>query len=262
MNKLGLLITLLLSALIHTEARCDRFIYKGDTLYFETKSLLEQYPYIEDLRKGLVGYDSGMCYDCYQHPYIAEWTVINDIIYLTGIYSDSHKNLKANIDSLFNVHDGKVRANWVTDSLWIPHGKPINSGDVMISCYTGELNIFIANGKVTTVKKFNYANAGASIYSRNADSLKYFIATHINWKKIPYLGVETKRVIVNFIAGTEQSEDVKVVRGPDEPILKEEAVRVVELMPWMILYLHGKPYRQSWTLPVLFSEADRKKYSH
>jgi hypothetical protein len=60
--------------------------------------------------------------------------------------------------------------------LWVPVGKQIPSDEMMFSFYKSELHIFIVNDKITTVQEFNYPNAGQSIYARNPDSLRKFIA--------------------------------------------------------------------------------------
>jgi hypothetical protein len=86
MNKLfSIIFSFILVVFVNTKAKCDRFIFKGDTAYFDVNSPLEQYPGIQELRTKLVGYESEICFDCHPRPYSAEWTVINNELYLTAI---------------------------------------------------------------------------------------------------------------------------------------------------------------------------------
>lgn len=61
------------------------------------------------------------------------------------------------------------------------------------------------------------------------------------------------RVFVQFVVNKDGSiQDVKVTRGVD-PILDEEAIRVVKKMPkWVPAEQRGKTVRSRFTLPVMF----------
>lgn len=61
------------------------------------------------------------------------------------------------------------------------------------------------------------------------------------------------RVFVQFVVNRDGSiQDVKVTRGVD-PILDEEAIRVVKKMPkWVPAEQRGKTVRSRFTLPVMF----------
>jgi protein TonB len=61
------------------------------------------------------------------------------------------------------------------------------------------------------------------------------------------------RVIVQFVVNKDGSiQDVKVARGVD-PVLDEEAIRVVKKMPkWIPAEQRGKTVRSRFQLPVMF----------
>lgn len=263
MNRI-LFLSLLFISLFTTKAKCDRFVFNGDTSYIDSKSPLEQYPKIAALQLKLVGFGAS-CFDCNCFKYEAEWSIINNQLYLTNIYScpENNKHLKADINSLFDVHDGKVKAVWVTDSLWVPKGKPFAFFDIMIALYKTETLISIINGKIVLINEFNYPDSEESIYAKNESALRNFIYSNINWNKIPDLTGGLKRVFISTLTGTSgKPENIKIVRGTDEAIYNEEAVRVVSMLPWSIFYRHGKVFKENFSFVILFSEENREKYAH
>lgn len=254
----SIILSLLFISFFTKEAKCDRFIYKGDTSYIFEKSPLEQYPFVEQLRLPLSGYQSEPCWDCHMLQYDAEWTVINDQLYLTGIYSANYfkTRVKADINKLFNVTDGRVKASWVTTSIWIPIGKAIYWPDIMRGIYRNELLFTIENGKIKKTEKS--PNSVVSIYNTDNEALKKFICTNIDWNKIPDMKSEVKKVFLQFEPGVSgKPENIRVLRGSDS-LYNAEALRVTGILPWSILYLHGKLFREMWTIPVVFSEENRK----
>jgi len=262
MNRI-LILSLALISFFATKAKCDRFIFNGDTSYIDSKSPLEQYPGIAALQLKLTGFGA-TCFDCNCFKYNAEWSIINNELYLTNIYGcpGGNQNLKADINSLFNVPDGKVKAVWVTDSLWVPKGKPFAHFDMMVSLYKTETFISVINGKIALIKEYNYPDAEESVYAKNDAALRNFIYSNINWDKIPNLKGEIKRVFISTLTGTSgKPESIEILRGPDEEIYRNEAIRVISMMPWSIFYRHGKVYNENWTFAVVFSEESRKKYA-
>jgi hypothetical protein len=53
---------------------------------------------------------------------------------------------------------------------------------------------------------------------------------------------------------------LKILKGYDS-LFDNEAMRVVKSIPeWDIYYRHEKHERSYWTLPIVFSEDNRRKY--
>lgn len=265
MNKLlPIIISFTLVVFVNTKAKCDHFILNGDTSYIDSKSPLEQCPLMLTLRPKLADYGAG-CYDCDCTAYDAEWTIIDGRLYLTNIYSCQYSKarLKADINAFFNVDDGKVEANWVTDTLWVPKGKIIAHHDMMLVFYKAETKIFIVNGIVISIKEFDYPKQEESIYHRDGPALSEFIYSNINWTKIPNLEGQAKKVFISCETGASgKPENVRAVRGVDEKLYKDEAIRVMSMVPWSVFYRHGKVLREGYFLPITFSEENRKKYAH
>jgi hypothetical protein len=262
-KSLTLLLTFCL--LLCFNARADRFIYKGDTSYVNINSPLEQYPDIDDLRKQLIGFESMPCFDCPGRTYEAEWTVIDHNLYLTAIYSDENaiSKLKADINKLFHTHQGKVRADWVTQDIWVPVGKPIRWRDITQPIYGKEYKFTIMHGEIKEVKEFNYPTEKMLWNDTHPEILGSFIYSKINWNKLPDLNGKTIKVVLTFTTGASgRPENIKVRRPLDVQVYSDEAIRVMGLLPWSADYWHGAIRPQSWAYPVIFSEENRKKYTH
>ncbi len=53
-----------------------------------------------------------------------------------------------------------------------------------------------------------------------------------------------------------------ILRGSDNEIINQEALRVVNLIPeWDVYYRRGKFYRIAWSVPIIFDEQKRIKYA-
>jgi hypothetical protein len=104
----------------------DRLIYKGDTLILFSNPL-ETLLDIFSSRPKLFGDNEGCMTTACWRGYQAEWEIIENQLYLTGIYSCcySYDGVKADLQALAGDYYaiGKVKADWVTDNLIVPKGK-------------------------------------------------------------------------------------------------------------------------------------------
>ena len=140
-------------------AKADKIIINGDTIYFwPNRSALEQHPDIENIRKFLAGYKTDSCFDCRMVDYIAEWTMTDNTLYLTGIYPDNSikPGEKADLNKVFHVSNARVKAAWVNGSFWIPVGKPLRYRDMLTPVYGAERLLVIKNGHVIIQQVFKY----------------------------------------------------------------------------------------------------------
>jgi len=237
-------------------------IINGDTTYFlPRKSALEQHPDIKQIRKFLDGYKTGPCFDCGDIDYDAEWTIIDNSLYLTAIYAaqlSKKEGQKADLNKIFRVNNSRVKADWVNADFWIPVGKPLWSRD-MWSVYGAELLLVIKNGQIEKRQEFKYT---AERRLEPNEMLK-FIYSRIQWGKIPNLGNEQKRLFITFEAGdTGKPQNIFLQRKTDCVSCNEEVLRVLSLMPWPADYHEGKLLPLQYTMPLIFSEEQRKKYAH
>lgn len=224
---------------------------------------------IDSLRPKLFGEKNGGMNTACWREYIAEWTIIDNEIFLTNIYSCNYyeDSIKSDLKTVFGVeyNNGRVKATWLTGKILIPKGKLvhyIHSG--YESFYETELVLTFKNGILKEQITYDNSKSYKSIYTENQDSLLNFIYNNIDWNNIPDLKDKKKRVLISIISGEIRKPDsVLIVRPCDNEILNQEALRVVSLLPeWDVYYKHGVVYRMKWFYPVIFDEQKRMRYAH
>lgn len=246
----------------------------GDILIFENKKYelldtpLESYPQIDSIRDNLFGgKDGGLSTACWR-GYIAEWTIENEKIFLTNIYSYNYfsdgDSLKSNLKDLFGEKciGNKVKADWISKELLVADGEMIlYHHDAFIRFYEKERGFFIENGNLIDVVDYDNSKMKKSEYFENSELLLPFIYSNIQWDSIPELTNEKERVVINFSSGeSEKPENIEVLRGSTNPVFNEEAKRVIGLLKWNVYYKKGKPKRFRYTIPVIFSQEYKDKY--
>lgn len=156
------LLTLPFAKSIATEQIHDRLIYKGDTIPISPFPL-EQLYNIDSIRNKFFA-NSERCRStaCYR-GYKAEWVIINDQLYLTGILKccfneDNEDTIKADLKELFGnkFKDGKVKADWFSGNITAPLGKQLLSVHMgNVSMYEKELELQFKNGQLIGTKSYD-----------------------------------------------------------------------------------------------------------
>ena len=84
-------------------------------------------------------------------------------------------------------------------------------------------------------------------------ALMSYLAKNIEYPKEAENAGMQGRVVVQFVVNTDGSiEDAKVVRAVD-PLLDQEAIRVINTMPkWKPGMQDGKTVRVKYTVPIMF----------
>jgi len=238
----------------------DYLIYQGDTLKLFTNPL-EQFPGIDSLR-GKFFKNKTHSTACWR-GYIAQWIFIKNELFLDNIYSCSNRSqisqtaLKQFFGKRFS--NGRVKADWVNATMLAPHGKQLFYVHMGYeSIYEKELEFQVKNGQLIKVLIYDNSKSQKSVYSEDK-TLRQFIYSHIDWKKLPN---EEVRVVIQFSANEKGFIDqIKIAKGYNETY-DQEALRVVQAIPqWDVFYRHGKHFRIPWILPIHFSTENRKKYS-
>lgn len=242
-------------------------IWKGDTSTVFSNPL-ELHQNMDSLRTKLFGSQNADVNTGCWRGYIAEWTIVEEELYLTNIFSCTYyeNKVKADLKELFGSEysNGMVKATWVTGELLLPKGKLIHYVHLGYgSFYEYELVLTFNNGRLVNQKTYDNSLSRKSIYSENPDSLQKFIYSNINWQKVPKLKNKTERVIVTIFSGkTAKPDSIVVHRRAENEILTNEALRVINLLPsWAVYYRRGKVYPMPWLMPIVFSEENRKKYA-
>ncbi|MCH7535201.1 MAG: hypothetical protein IH948_05565 [Bacteroidetes bacterium] len=114
-----------------------------------------------------------------------------------------------------------------------------------------------------TQQEYDNSKSSKSIFTENQDSLQSFIYTNIDWDKIPDLKDEKVKVFVSIQSGeTTKPDSIMIIRGVENKLYNQEALRVVKLIPeWAVYYRLGEVYSMKWTLPIIFDEQKRRKYA-
>ena len=241
----------------------DRLIYNGDTVSIYSNPL-EQHPKIDNLRPNLFDDKQGCnSTDCWRE-YQAKWEIVDNELYLIGIYSCCfyEDKIQANLKQLFpdKFENGKVKADWVTAKIVSPQGKQLYYVHMGYeSLYEKEVVFEIENGQLKGTTIYDNTNSRKSIYSQDS-TLKTFIYSNIKWETLPKTD-KTVKVFIQFSANEQGIIDsLKIMKGFDETY-DNEALRVVKSIPeWDVFYRQGQHERRVWNLPIVFSEENKKKY--
>jgi len=253
------------SRLFATAQFPDILIYKGDTLSLFANPL-EQLFKDDTIAPKLFGDKEGCASTACWRGYQANWELVNNELYLTGIYSCCYDkdSIKADLKALFGekYQNGKVKADWFTGTIIVPKGKLVYYVHMGYeSIYEKELALKIKKGVLIGTKLYDNSKSKQSIYGNDGDKLREFIYSNINWDNIPKLEGKGIRVIVRFSANEKGIVDKAKIFIKTNPLLENEAIRVIKLIPeWDIFYRHGKHLRVTWTYPILFNEANREQY--
>lgn len=240
----------------------DILIFKGDTLSLFSNPL-EQYldSKSERIFNGKkLEWTSTACYRGYR----ATWEVSNDSLFLIKVQKGCYSETPEYFDLKSEFGSERVFAHWFTGKTLAPKGKQIHyvhSG--YDSFYEKELVLTFTSGLLSAQIEYDNSKSYKSIFTENQDSLQTFIYTNIDWSKIPDLKDESIKVFVTIQSSeTLKPDSIQIIRGSENELINEEAIRVIELLPeWDVYYQKGKVYRMKWTIPIIFNEEKRKKYA-
>jgi len=208
--------------------------------------------------------------------YIAEWTVINDKIYLSNIYSCHDKKVKVDLSKVFGkeLKENLLFANWITDKLVIPQGECIEYVHLDYnSIYETETIIEFKDGILVESRIYkNYiARKSKFTIDPNPNSYLEFIYTQINWEDLPDLKNKHIQVSIGIQPNQEGQIDSLLINytymldsssliADRENVFFKEAIRIAELIPdWDVIYQRGHIVRRNFT--VFFDQTTKDKYA-
>jgi len=244
----------------------DILIYNGDTLYTYSNPL-EQLYINDSIRPKFFG-DKEDCMptDCWR-GYQAEWTIINNQLFLTGIYSCRFEDdkTKADLKQFFGGKyiNGKVKADWVNRNLIASGGKFLFYFYMdQKSIYETDIEFQFREGLL--IKSTKYDNSKSHLSEFRIDQMKLvkFIYSNINWNTLPNLYQKKITVFVRFSSNENGIIDSVNILRSDDNNFNNEAIRVIKSIPeWDVIYGLGKHERKPFILPIAFSEENRKRYN-
>ena len=243
----------------------DILIHNGDTLSIFANPLEQLYEK-DTIRPDFFGKKEGCMLTACWRGYQAEWIIIDNQLFLTGIYSCCYyeDKIKADLKQLFGNKciDGKVKADWFTASIIAPKGKRLYYVHMGYgSLYEKELELQFEKGKLIGSKTYDNSKSKQSDYSQDSEILLDFIYSNINWDKLPKNN-KTIKVYIQFSSNENGIIDSAIVMRGYSKIYDQEALRVVKSIPeWDIYYRRGVHERRGWNIPIIFSAEKRTKYN-
>jgi hypothetical protein len=245
---------------------------EGDIIIWNNKKYallsnpLESYPQFYQISGKLFGEQRGETNTACVRGYIAEWQILNNHLYLINIVSCNNHNIKADLNLLFpnKSNNGKIDADWVNQILIVPEGKCIFYGNIgYSSIYETEYELTIQNGRLLEKKEYDNSKSHVSIFTQKPDSLIKFIDHNILWNNLPDTIKNPIRIILLLITSDTNKPEIKILRGSGTKLYDDEALRVASQIPdWDVYLQRGKVFKMYWSLPIIFSNEKRIKYTH
>jgi Asp-tRNA(Asn)/Glu-tRNA(Gln) amidotransferase C subunit len=252
----------------------DKIIYKGDTLPLIYGSFGVYSDKNRISHQKMFGSS-----ESYHGQYVATWEIINNELYLLQIrndyYSHDWQNVPAehriepknagkkyaDLKALFpdKYKNGKVLADWVPGDRYIPFGNFLMCFDNDLCAWEFEYKFSIQKGRLEKVEKLDNRKSRETVFSESmrgqSDSIVNYIQSKIEWNHLPVLPIDSVvRVRLAFSAdenGIIDNVDILIPNVTN--IFTDEAIRILKTIPWSIQYLHGKPMRRYWHIPILFN---------
>lgn len=239
----------------------DILIYNGDTLDLY-ESPLEQASGVSPIQLGteLYGEDHYGVFssECWR-GFIAEWEVVDSILYLTSV-TECHtsKNINGIVEKLTGKRfiDGRIKADWVFGEFWCGKGfVPVQS--LYISIYEHEYQISFNKGRIIEQNDYHYIPCELG----TSEHLKEFIFNKINWDQCP--SIENRKF---EISGYVESDELGTInRVSIENNLSDEFVpeikRILWTLPCINVYFNeGEYWDVGMSFRIVINEENKLKY--
>lgn len=249
-----------------TEQAPDRLVIGGDTLLLHALPL-EQWkernhwekPFFPD---SLLEINTG----CWR-GYIAYWEVIDNRLYLTGIYN-CNLSAKTELNVLFpgKVQDNRVYADWFSNTVTAYKGKLIyyeHSGFSAIYEHEREL-VFVEGRKIGDEYFDNSLSKNIPVVIMwDGHGLIPTIDSLINWSALPPIEKELK--VVLWIETDEQGQPDSIhFERSESKAFNREAVRVSGLVTHRlpIIYKRGRFLPKTFALFFVFTPEKQRRFQN
>lgn len=253
------LILYILSGMLRGYGQCfdcmvisDYLIYGKDTISLR-EHLFESYAQGQEYRLRHLGKHYN---DNRERIY---WKIVGEQVKLMAVHSGqaSKSQIDEELVILFgkNLDNGPFPVHLSDRDLHGISGRAICRGLDMFFIFEKEWEVDFRNGRLARIEQFNNSKSRTSVFFTNPTLLVNFVYSTINWNNLPPLAGREGRVSIAFSANDQGIVDqAEILRGLD-PVLNQEAVRVVKLIPdWPVLYQRGTFSRFKYNLPISFTE--------
>ncbi|WP_338238989.1 hypothetical protein [Persicobacter diffluens] len=188
------------------------------------------------------------------------WKLENNELFLIDVFLCASKE-RSLFRELFDS-ESPIRANWFTGDLFIQHGKMIKYHHSGFERYfEEETKVNIVQGSIMEIQHFvNGYQASDMNFPSNPDSIMAEVHNQINWKALPKLSKDYK-VFVNIKMGVTDSLTIIHSKAPE--LYVQEVQSVLNEFPKLRkFYSRDEPLEEEYTFPVIFSNAQRKRFAH
>jgi len=239
----------------------ELIIFEGDTLQMLSEPL-ESYLRKHEPREKLHFNLDGGCSTALWRGYVGLWEYKNNKLYLVDIYACGKKenSIKA---AIFKEFAEPIIASWYTGSLFIQKGKLIkyhHSGYDRI--YEKELVAEVDKGEIKGIKQYdNGVRPTDQGFSRNPNDILKKIYQNINWKNIEAYSKENKLYVTFQIAESGKLINSKIESNLDKTYEAEIFDVLNSFPPVQVLYSRGQAALEAWTMKIVLSKQNKRKYA-
>lgn len=246
-----------------TAQRPDLLLYRGDTLLLQSNPLE---PWLNQLPRRpteLRGNGSTNCWRGYE----ATWLLEHDRLYLLAVQPCGGLPLNAAaLQQWFPLDDPRrIAATWVTGTLNVVKGKLVRYAHMGYeSIYEQDWLLTLAAGQLVGQQTFDARGCEMAEPPGGARAFVERMNEAIVWKKVPAAakGAIRRMVAIQFNPdSTGHHCYLRVVKSAGAPYdsLAMAAARMVAAREWSACYRFGRWQPWSWTAPVVFDEATRRR---
>ncbi|MCL7987068.1 hypothetical protein M8998_03830 [Sphingobacterium sp. lm-10] len=244
-----------------TEQAPDRLIVNGDTLLLHALPL-QQWAKLNELERPLFPDSlSSFSTGCWR-GYVAYWELIDNQLYLTGIYNGNH-SAKVNLDTLFGnkVYDSRVPADWFTDKVTAYKGRLVyyqHAG--FSSIHEDEFEYVFEKGILKTSAYFDNSLSTSTPRTMYQPVPIGTIDSLIHWATLPPI---EENIYVSITLEVDQFGKVDSILGinGDFDVFNQEALRVVRLLTALpVTYKRGELLDQPLYLRFVFTRKKQQRF--
>lgn len=261
-HVLILILSLWATVTYATGQQGELVIYKGDTLTMLAEPL-ETYLRDHEPREKLHPIPGNGSSTALWRGYVGLWRIEDGRLLLVDVYAYGNKTQSIK-KLIFKNQKEDVFADWFSGDLFIEKGKMIRyNHNGYDRSYEEEIVVTIRAGNIESEKEYkNGVRPDDKRFTRNIDKIIDEIYGRIDWKKLPKLSYD-KRVFASVILDNGRLiTDTLIDKQNIEEIYKTEVKRVIDEFPAVqVFYSRGEPLREGYSVAIIFSKQNRRKYA-
>ncbi len=239
----------------------ELIIFQGDTL--EMLSLpLESYLNLNEPREKYNPYLEYGCSTGNYRGYVGLWEISDNKLLLKSVFVCGEKSNDIK-NVIFKNRQGDIFADWFTGELSIQKGKLIKYYHSFFErWYEKEIVLKIENGKVIGIQEFdNGIRPNDNNFPLDDEKIISKIYEGINWKNLPLLSNKLK-IYLDIKINEKGELEYQGIHGEIENIYNTELKRAINGFPRIqIFYSRDEPMIQNWSVQIIFSRKNYRKYA-